>query len=206
MRVVTERETWLVPATRAIWLPAALDHAIEIRAEAAMRTLYIHPDRSSALSALPRALEVAPLLRELILHICALGLLSNDRPEQERLSGLLIDLIVQARSVDLSLPLPADSRARALAARLQEAPHDPRDLDRLSRDAGASLRTLQRMFPKETGMTIEAWRQKARLIHSVARLSAGAGVTEAALDSGYQSVGAFIAAFKSQFGVTPGRY
>jgi len=31
-------------------------------------------------------------------------------------------------------------------------------------------------------------------------------VTEAALDAGYQSASAFIAAFKRAFGVTPSRY
>ena len=55
-------------------------------------------------------------------------------------------------------------------------------------------------------MTLEAWRQKARLIHAVGRLAGGASVTLAALDSGYQNVSAFIAAFSRHFGVTPGRY
>ena len=39
----------------------------------------------------------------------------------------------------------------------------------------------------------------------MAIISAGAAVTEAALDCGYDSVSAFIAAFRRQFGVTPGR-
>ena len=62
------------------------------------------------------------------------------------------------------------------------------------------------MFPRETGLTLEAWRRKARLIHAVGSLASGASVTVAALDSGYGSVGAFIAAFSRHFGVTPGRY
>ena len=76
----------------------------------------------------------------------------------------------------------------------------------LALDAGASLRTLQRLFPSQTGLALDAWRQKARLIQAVADLSAGAPVTTTAMDCGYDSVSAFIAAFKRQFGVTPGRY
>ena len=76
----------------------------------------------------------------------------------------------------------------------------------LARTAGASLRTLQRRFPAETGLTLEAWRQKARLIHGAARLIEGSSVTEAALGSGYDSVSAFIAAFKAGYGVTPARF
>ena len=37
-------------------------------------------------------------------------------------------------------------------------------------------------------------------------LSSGASVTAAALDVGYQSPSAFIAAFKRAFGVTPARW
>ena len=55
-------------------------------------------------------------------------------------------------------------------------------------------------------MPLDTWRQKARLIHSVATLSAGGTVSQAALDSGYEGTSAFVAAFKKQFGVTPGRF
>jgi AraC-like DNA-binding protein len=119
---------------------------------------------------------------------------------------LLIDLIRQARRVDLVLPLPSDRRALALAQQLQDEPSNGAGLADLARRAGASLRTLQRLFPAETGLTLEAWRQKARLIWSITRLSAGASVSTAAFDAGYESPSAFIAAFKRQFGVTPGRF
>ncbi|MGC1302545.1 MAG: helix-turn-helix transcriptional regulator [Caulobacteraceae bacterium] len=206
MRVATDAEAWLVPPTKAIWIPAGLSHQILVRGEVAMRTLYISTARAQPLTPRPAALEVAPLLRELILHILAIGMLSPAQPGHDRLAGLLIDLMVAARPQDLVLPLPQDRRALHLAAHLQDSPADGRDLAELAAQAGASLRTLQRLFPRETGLTVEAWRQKARLIHSVACLASGASVTDAALDSGYQSVGAFIGVFTRQFGVTPGRY
>ena len=97
-------------------------------------------------------------------------------------------------------------RALALAEHLQCAPGDRTDLRTLAAKYGASLRHLQRLFPEQTGLTLDAWRQKARLIHAVAALAAGERVTSAALDCGYDSPSAFISAFKRQFGVTPGRY
>ncbi len=206
MRVSTEAETWLTPATKAIWLPAGVEHRIDIQGEVAMRTLYIAPARAALLPADPATLAVEPLLRELILHIVRIGMLAADRPEHGRMSGVLIDLLHGARREDLRLPLPGDPRARAAALRLQAAPAEAVDLSILAAESGASLRTLQRLFPKETGLTLEAWRQKARLIHAMARLASGERVTAAALDSGYQNVGAFIAAFSRHFGMTPGRY
>jgi len=164
------------------------------------------PDRAALLPGEPVTLEVAPLLRELILHIVGRGMLALDQPEDNRLAGVLVDLVGQARREDLRLPLHGDPRARAAAQRLQDAVGETIDLAVLARDRGASLRSLQRIFLRETGLTLEAWGRKARLIDGMARLASGDRVTTTALDSGYQSVSGFIEAFSRQFGVTPGRY
>jgi AraC-like DNA-binding protein len=206
MRVASDTTAWLAPPTRAIWLPAGVAHEIVMKGEVASRFLYIAPELAVRLPTEARVLEVVPLLREVILHILRIRMLDPTRPEHDRLGGLLIDLLVEARPQDLALPLPRDRRALALAERLQNAPADPAPLAQAARHAGASLRTLQRLFPAETGLTLEAWRQKARLIAAVAALSTGAPVAVTAADCGYESPSAFITAFKRQFGVTPGRY
>lgn len=206
MQVTTDAAAWTIPPTRAIWIPAGVRHGIAARGEVAMRTLYIDRPRADPLPGQPRVITVAPLLRELILHILAVGMLAPDRPEHDRLAGLLVDLVVQARDEDLALPLPRDPRALRLAQLWRDAPADTRDLSEIAQAVGASLRTLQRLFPRETGLTLEGWRQKARMVHAVVRLTAGASVTEAALDCGYQSPGAFSEAFARQFGVSPGRF
>jgi AraC-like DNA-binding protein len=43
------------------------------------------------------------------------------------------------------------------------------------------------------------------MLDSARLLAQGKSVTDAALDTGYASVSAFIAAFKQTFGYTPGR-
>jgi predicted enzyme related to lactoylglutathione lyase/AraC-like DNA-binding protein len=157
-------------------------------------------------SAPVKALEVAPLLRELIVHITAIGMLDPQRPEHDRLAGVLMDLISTAPEIDLMLPLPRDPRALRLAHHLLSSPADKQGLESLVILTGPSLRTLQRCFFEETGMTIEAWRQKARLVHSASALAEGASVTDASLACGYESLSAYIAAFRRQFGVTPKRF
>ncbi|MBP7816449.1 MAG: helix-turn-helix transcriptional regulator [Phenylobacterium sp.] len=206
MRVTTAGRAWLAPATRAVWLPPLRPHSIRMSGAVAMRTLYIAPQVAGPLPDEACVLEVGPLLRELVLHILALGMLDPAVPEHGRLAGVLIDVIAAAPREDLALPLPIDPRALALAQQVQAAPDDRTDLPGLARAAGASLRTLQRIFPRETGLSLEAWRRKARMIHAVAALCAGSSVTGAALDCGYDSPSAFITAFRRQFGVTPGRY
>jgi len=206
MRVRTDSTEWLIPPTRAIWIPAGLRHSIAMRGEVAMRTLYVAMPRAAVLPTVPRVIEVAPLLREMILHILRIGMLKTNDAAHDRLAGLLIDLVVAAAPQDLMMPLPRDPRALRLAEHWQAHPDDQRDFGVLASSTGASLRTLQRLFVEETGFSLKIWRQRARLIHAVALLSTGTSVTVTALDCGYRSIPAFGVAFARHFGVSPGRF
>lgn len=206
MSVATPQAAWLVPPTRAIWVPGGTPHEIRMRGTVAMRTLYLAPAGADERLMTCRALEVAPLLRELILHIVRIGILRVGDPAHDRLEGLLLDLLAAGETAPLVLPLPADPRARAFAERLLAEPEATTPLADLARGAGASVRTLQRLFLAQTGLSPEAWRGRVRMQQAVVSLSAGVPVTQAALDCGYDSVSAFIAAFKRAFGTTPGRY
>jgi AraC-like DNA-binding protein len=205
MAVETPHSTWLVPPTRAIWVPAHTLHRIRMRGAVAMRTLYLQPARITPF-ATPRAIEVAPLLRELVLHLVTLGQMVTERPQHARLQALLLDLIVQSRPAPLELPLPRDARAQRLAKRLMEDPASRSDLGELARDCAASLRTMQRLFISETGLPLDAWRTRARMQHALVGLDQGAQVTQVALDTGYRSASAFITAFRLNFGVTPSKW
>jgi AraC-like DNA-binding protein len=89
---------------------------------------------------------------------------------------------------------------------LQERPSDGRSLIELAKIAGASKRTLERLFKFETGLGFGKWRQQLRLGHAMRLLAAGEAVTSVALEVGYDSTSAFISAFRMTFGKTPGNY
>ncbi|CUI57667.1 L-rhamnose operon regulatory protein rhaS [Achromobacter xylosoxidans] len=95
---------------------------------------------------------------------------------------------------------------RTLARALSDSPADTRPLAAWADWIGMAPRTLARRFQAETGLTPGAWRQRARLMRAQQMLAAGRGVTAAALEAGYDNVSAFIAMFKREHGVTPGRY
>jgi hypothetical protein len=156
MRVASDAAAWLSPPTRAIWLPAGVAHEIVMKGEVEARFLYLAPQLAEPLATTPQVLEVSPLLRELILHILQIRTLHPETPAHARLAGVLLDVLLAAQPLDLALPLPRDRRARALAERLQRTPSERASFAELGRDAGASLRTLQRLFPCETGLTLEA--------------------------------------------------
>ena len=205
MRVKAAGQLWLVPPARALWAPAGLEHEISARGDFAMRTLYISPRLAAGLPDACVGLDVPPLLRELIVHIVGLGMLSEGDPDHEALAKVAVGLLKSPRPLPSSLPWPRDPRALAAAERLLAEPSDPADLAALARASGASARTLQRLFLDETGFGFSEWRQRLRLLHAATLLGAGASVTEAGLEAGYASTSAFIAAFKKQLGRTPAR-
>lgn len=206
MHVTAGQRLWIVPPTRALWVPAGQSHRIEFRGETALRTLYIANERTRSIERGVETLAVAPVLSEIILHILKIGMLDPGVKEHDHLASVLIDLVRAAPVEDLALPVPSDARAQRIAKLIQDNPADPRRLSELARMSGASLRTLQRRFQQETGLSLEGWRQKSRLVHSVAMLTRGASVTATALDCGYESPSAFIAAFRKHYGTTPGRF
>jgi len=206
MSIQTEDGTWVVPSHRAVWIPAGVKHSVAMSGWVSMRTLYIVPQLVAALPRRCGVIGVSPLLRHLILHVVAQGSLRRSVPEHRRLVAFLLDQLRVVPAVPLELAMPRDARALRVALRLREEPGDNEPIDRLARAAGASRRTLERLFQKETGMTVGRWRQQARLLHAMRLLARGERVTSIALEVGYESSSAFIAAFAAALGTTPGRY
>src|SRR5690242_15468953 len=194
MQVLAGNTLWLVPPTRAVWAPAGVVHAIEMRGEVAMRTIYVPAERSGALPTATHAIEVTPLLREVVLHLVGLRLLHADEPKHLHMAQVFLDLVAASESLPLFVPMPNDARAAAVARALQADPSRGESIEELARGAGASVRTLQRIFREETGMRFVEWRQRLRLLQAITLLEQGASVTAAGAQAGYASTSAFIAA------------
>ncbi|MGH8200815.1 MAG: helix-turn-helix domain-containing protein [Steroidobacteraceae bacterium] len=72
--------------------------------------------------------------------------------------------------------------------------------------AGASKRTMERLFQREVAMSLGKWRQQLRLLRAMQLLAHGAKVTHAALEAGYSSPSAFISMFRKTLGDSPAAY
>jgi AraC-like DNA-binding protein len=206
MSVYTAQGAWVVPPHRAVWVPAGIEHRIEMSGSVWMQTLYLAADLSQTLPRICCAVNVAPLLRELILHVIRLGTLDRRVPVQARLLDVLLDQLDALPTIPVQLPMPRDKRAARVADRLRAHPSAPGSLKQLTRIAGASMRTIERLFVTETGLTFGKWRQQLRLLEALRLLAAGRPVTAVALDVGYDSPSAFIAMFRRTLGTTPNRY
>lgn len=206
MTVRTDVGAWIVPTHRAVWIPARIPHTITMSGMVSMRTLYLRPRLAPALPRTCCVVNVLPLLRELILHACAVATLDRKNKRQRYLIDLLIDQLETIRMVSLQLPNPSDFRAIRVAHVLLSEPGDPRTLQQICKNAGAGKRTVERLFQKETGMTFGKWRQQLRLMQAMRLLAEGAKVTHAAMEAGYSTPSAFISMFRKTLGTTPTMY
>lgn len=85
-------------------------------------------------------------------------------------------------------------------------PGSTRNIEQWAEEAGASARTLIRLFPKETGLHYRQWVQQVHLAEAFGRLAQGHSVASIAAALGYASPSAFSAMFRRIIGKTPQSY
>lgn len=204
LTVQTEAGWWVAPPGQAVWLPPNAPNSIEMGGRVVLWALYLRAPLSRRLPAAGQVVECGPLLRELVRRTLGHGTLTPSVPVEARLLAVLRDELAAMRPASLDLPRPRDARALRAANLLRQQSRPSSTT--LLREAGASSRTLERLFKAETGHSLGAWRKRARLLRALQLLADGVSVTQAGLQVGYDSTSAFIAAFRQCFGRTPGRY
>jgi quercetin dioxygenase-like cupin family protein len=151
LRVGTIDASYAIPPGTGLFIPADLPHAVRMDGPVAMRALFLRADAARVVPSTVTVIAVSPLLRELILAACAEPLDWDLKGRGRHLAALALDEIARARSLPFALPMPRDPRLSRLTARLRAHPDEARSLDLLAEEAGASVRTLTRLFRRETG-------------------------------------------------------
>jgi AraC-like DNA-binding protein len=206
MTVTTAAAAYVVPPQRAVWMPGRVEHRIDARSDVAMRTLYVEADAAADLPDKVCVLQVTLLLRELLVSAVAAGPDYLADSPQSRIIDVILDQIRTQPIASLALPMPTDQRLLRVANALIENPSDARDLRQWAAEVGASSRTLSRLFPTQTGMSFQSWRQQRKLLRALELLATGQSVTAVAFGLGYDNASAFIAMFRRCVGTTPTRY
>ena len=206
LTVSTPTGSHVAPPRRAVWVPPGMAHAVTTSERAEMRSLYIRADQPIFCPTRCLVLTVTSLARELIVAAAALPPDYDAEGPAGRLVAVLLDQLATLPEAGFSLPWPDDPRLLGLCRALAAAPDDARPMETIAKDAGMTGRTLARRFQSETGLSFGKWRRRQRLLAALAHLEAGASVTAAGLESGYESASAFVAAFREAFGSTPGEF
>jgi len=205
LTVWTAQGSWVAPPHWAVWAPAGIAHALRCTGVTRLRTLYL---REGLAASLQRSvvIGVSPLLRALVDRAVDLGMLDERDQTHVALTHLIVAELREQTTASLDLPQPQTEILRRVAAHVASAPDGREGQAAIARHFGLSTRTLERRFESETGLSFGRWRRQARFLHALRRLGGGASVKQAAIDSGYRSASAFIAAFRSSLKMTPARY
>src|SRR6202167_670946 len=207
IHVTTPTGSWILPPTKSIWISGGTPHALLVKRPVELTILWVDRDAPGA----PHwtgcnVVNVSPLIREM-LSVCSEH--PGDSPpasRSSRLAQVLLEQLEVHEQAPLELPELSDPRAERVAAILRADPADRRPLAELASAAGASHRTIERLFAVETGMSFGRWRLRQRMITALEQLAHGDSVSNVADAVGYESPSSFIAAFKDSFGTTPTSY
>ena len=225
LRVTAGSHTYIVPPSRAVWIPPGVEHVVTVVEDAELRTLYLQlpagQDGPAPLAAEPnprrahgpvawarcRVLEVSPLLRELVDQLVAQKMNSPAATARERcLAALVQDELHRANPVSLGVGLPGDKRLRALCEAVLDDPARHATLQGWAGEAGASVRTVARLFRLELGTTFAEWRQQVLLAKALSMAARKRPMAHIAAELGYASASAFSAMVRRSVGVPPSRF
>ena len=227
LRVTAGSHTYIVPPSRAVWIPPGVVHVVAVVEDAELRTLYLQlpagqcgpaplgvhakedldADRNHAAWQRCRVLEVSPLLRELVEQLVTLPTANFAEIARERcLAALVQDELRRANPVPLGVGLPSDKRLLALCEAVLDNPARHATLQGWAAEAGASVRTVARLFRQELGTTFAAWRQQVLLAKALSMAARKRPMAHIAAELGYASASAFSAMVRRSVGVPPSRF
>ena len=206
MQVSTPDAAWLVPPTRAIWVPGGVEHRMDAAGTIECYVVYVDPAMGEALPRNCCTLSTTPLLRELVIRSAALPMRYEEGGMASRLMTLLLDEMALAQPGQVHLPMPTDKRLRRLIEWVMASPSDPGTLDSWAERMNISPRTLSRLVSRETGMSFGRWRRQLHILLALQWMARGATVQDVADGLGYENASNFVVMFRKVLGETPGRY
>ncbi|UCU99327.1 AraC family transcriptional regulator [Acidovorax radicis] len=220
IRLTVNHGTYIVPPSRALWIPPGVEHAVTMVEDADLRTLYFHQPRGRCGPGVPRdqedawrqcrVLEVSDLLRALVREMPNApdggpALTAAELRREQHQSALIKDELARAAAVKLGVDLPQDKRLRHLCEAVLADPTRHDTLADWAQDTGASPRTVARLFRSELGSTFTRWRQQVILAKAVSLAAGHMPMGQIAAELGY-SASAFSAMVRKSVGQTPGRF
>jgi len=199
---------------RLAYLPPGVLHGLRCSARQGERLIALIEsgawERAGGASLAPLCAPAAPVIREALFYL----LLHPETRAGESLLQALVGILAETcRRPDPSGDLDhlegaaKDPRLRAALAHLRLSLGRPLSVPELAEAAGASVRTLSRLFAAELGVS-----PKAVLVGSRVELArellarGGTSVTEAAFAAGFGSLSQFVAAFRKATGRLPSEF
>ncbi|UTV30476.1 AraC family transcriptional regulator [Photobacterium atrarenae] len=210
VQVKTPQAAYLVPPQHAVWIPPGIAHAASLLERAQIFSVYMLRTNRYFHDAVWQnswgechCFQVSVLLHELVRRIATQTVHDLGEDNYTAICTLISTEVIQAESVPVGLPMPADKRLRHLCDLFLQAPLQSTTLPVLATQVGASESTIARLFKQELQMTFSQWRQQALLTSAIGMAAKKMAISTIAQELGYSTHSAFAAMVTSLVGKPP---
>lgn len=194
-----DQKIYLVPQHHVIWIPSGKAHKITSEAQTVNLTVFLF--KSVFEDEFYRNVQVftAPsVLKEMLLYASKWNQSLIENEEQDLFLKAILKSLPNfcKESNGLEIPVPSDIRLIPVCQDINSNFKYNMDIDSLAEKAQMSVRSLQRTFKNETGITLQKYHQLTRILKSIELIDTRKfTLSEVAYKVGYQSLSAFTSSY-----------
>lgn len=209
--ITINEKIYLLPQNHAVWIPPNAVHKTNSHSEK-IKLMIMFSDldnNDDVFYQFITVFSVPPVLKEMIKYTEKWSKNQVENARETLFLKALFNELPQfvAQSLQLHLTLPEDKRLAKAIEHLHSHYREDVKIEDLSEIALVSLRTLERIFKKETGLTLSKYQQMLRIIKSLELLSSNElTISEIAYAVGYKSVQAFTKSFLTVMKYRPSEF
>jgi Transcriptional regulator containing an amidase domain and an AraC-type DNA-binding HTH domain len=197
--LTVEGKMYLLPQNHVAWIPSDALHKTNSHSESIkLMVIFFDVSREDQFFQQVQIFSAPKVLREMILYTEKWSkLIEENEHENIFLTALMSELpYFCTQLLQLEITLPHENRLQTLLNHLHGHYTETIKMDEIASLSNLSLRTIERLFKKETGMTLAKYQQLLRIIKSLELLSTKKfTISQIAYKVGYKSVQAFTNSF-----------
>ncbi|MCV9929776.1 AraC family transcriptional regulator [Flavobacterium sp. LS1R49] len=190
---------YLLPQNHAAWIPSNLSHrTTAVSDNINLRTIFYTIEEEDNFYDKLRIFSVPTVLREIIAYSSKWSKIEEYSIEEEAfLNAIFVALPSFFKdAMTLNVVIPNDERLLQISNFIIDNIGDNLQVSTIAENNNMSLRSLERVFKKETTITISKYIQLVRIIKGIEFLSTGKyTVSQVAYLVGYKSLQAFSSSF-----------
>ena len=203
----TDSRAYLLPTYHCAWIPPGLVHktASPLAAVFLRCIFFLNPPEHSFFNEI-KIFNAPKVLIEMILFTERWSRMEAYDEIESKFLTALIEILPQVfqSASPLVLPIPQNPRIAGIVNYLNEYLLEGLNLAMIAKRFNVSVRTLERLFKDDIGLTPSGYIKLLKMIKAVEFLTAeGAGVKQVATKVGYDSVSTFSNTFFETLGLRP---
>lgn len=194
-----DQKIYLVPQHHVIWIPSGKAHKITSEAKTVNLMVFLFKSVfEEDFYQNVHVFAVPPVLKEMLLYASKWNQYLDENEEQDIFFKAILKSLPNfcKESNGLEIPIPKDIRLIPVCNDINSNFKYNLDIDSLAAKAQMSVRSLQRIFKNETGITLQKYLQLTRILKSIELIDTKQyTLSEVAYKVGYQSLSAFTSSY-----------